>query len=643
MFDLFRSREKGVRILLGVLLVLVAASMLIYLIPGGPGGPSAAGENVIAAVGDEKVTTADLERAVQRVTRGQANLPKGLLAMYVPSIVNQMIESKAMAYKAREMGLNVSDQELGDKIQAEVAPALGGKFDLRIYQSILAQQGMTVSDFEKEQRESILGARLENAELQSLIVSDEDARAEYQRKNLKIGLQYIQFESKDFASKVNKDPSAVKAYFEKNRALFRTPEKRAVNLVVGSTADFIQAANVSDAQLQQQYQDNLDSYRTPERVRVRHILIKTQGKSKEEAAKLKAKAEDVLKQLQHGADFAELAKKDSDDTGTAVKGGELGWITRGQTVPNFEKTAFSQKIGETSGLIETEYGYHIIQTEEKQAAHTETFDEVKPQLLLDAKKQVAAENVKKAIDSAHSEIARNPGQAEAIAKKYGLKFFKLDNVTPGTALPEVNTQPELTNAIFAASKNTVTDITNMDAQGKAAFAVVTSVFPPRDADYAAVEGDVLKKYTDAESQRLSQEAAKIAADRARKGESLEAIAKSYGLSVKPAAPFTVDGAAEGIGSASLMAAAFKENVGDIVGPVAASSGQFVCRISERIPADMGQFAANKAAIVQSLQQQRQSVQQPLFRDSVVSDLRRRGKIKINQATLSRIISSYQQG
>ncbi len=643
MFDLFRSREKGVRILLGVLLVLVAASMLIYLIPGGPGGPSASGENVIAAVGDEKVTTADLERAVQRVTRGQANLPKGLLAMYVPSLVNQIIESKAMAYKAREMGLNVSDQELGDKIQAEVAPALGGKFDLRIYQSILAQQGMTVADFEKEQREAILASRLENTELQSLIVSDEDARAEYQRKNLKVGLRYIQFEGKDFVSKVNKEPAAVKAYFEKNRAQFRTPEKRDINLVVGSTADFMQAAQVSDAQLQQQYQDNIDSYRTPERVRVRHILIKTQGKSKEEAAKLRTKAEDVLKQLQHGADFAEMAKKNSDDTGTAVKGGELGWITRGQTVPNFEKTAFSQKPGETSGLIETEYGYHIIQTEEKQPAHTQTFDEVRPQLLLDAKKQVADQELKKAIDSAHSEIARNPAQAEAIAKKYNLKFFKVDNMTSTTAMPELNTQPELTNAIFSASKGTVTDITNIEAQGKAAFAVVTNVFPPHDSDYAAVQGEVLKKYLDAESQRLAKEAAKAAADRARKGESLEAIAKSYGIAVKSAAPFTVDGAAEGIGSASLLSEAFKGKVGDVVGPVAASSGQFVCRISERIPADMTQYAANKAAIVQSLQQQRQAVQQPLFRDSVVSDLRRRGKIKINQATLNRIVSSYQQG
>ncbi len=641
MFDLFRSREKLVRLFLGALLVLVAGSMLIYLIPGGPGGPGVSGQNVIAVVGSEKITTTDLDRAVQRITRGQANLPKGLLAMYVPTLVNQLIESKAMAYKAREMGLNVSDQELGDKIQSEVAPALGGKFDIQVYQSILAQQGMTVADFENQQREELLGTRLQTAELQSLIISDEDARAEYQRKNLKVGLQYVEFDPKAFVVKVNKDPAAVKAYFDKNRALFRTPEKRTVDLVVGTTADFMQAANVSDQQLRQQYQDNIDSYRTPDRVRVRHILIKTQGKSKDEAAKLKAKAEDVLKQLQHGGDFAELAKKYSDDTGTAVKGGELGWITKGQTVPNFEKTAFSQKPGETSGLVETEYGFHIIQTEEKQAAHTQPFDELKPQLLMDAKKEIASENLKKAVDSAHSEIERNPAQAAVIASKYNLKFFKLDNLANGASLPEVNTLPELMNAIFSAPKGGVTEVANIDAQGKSAFAVVRNVFPPHDSEYATVQSEVMKKYVDTESEHLAETAAKAAAEEARKGESLEAIAKQYGLSIKSAAPFTVDGAAEGIGSASLLSAAFRGKVGDVVGPVAGTSGHFVCRVSEKIPADMSQFSANKAAVVQSLQQQRQTIQEPLFRDSIVSDLRRRGKIKINQATLNRIVNSFQ--
>src|SRR5437762_1870081 len=238
MFDLFRSREKSVRILLGVLLGLVALSMLVYLIPGGPSGGGFSSQNVIASVGDDKITAMDVQRAIQNVTRGQQNLPKAVLAMYVPSIINQMIEEKAMAYKAREMGLHVSDQELGDAIQAELAGAMGGKFDMNIYQMVLAQQGMTTADFEKNRRDAMLGMRLQNLEAQSLIVTDQEAQAEYQRKDLNVALDYLEFQGKDLASKVNKDPAAIKAYFDKNRSLFRIPEKRSFDLIVGTTADF---------------------------------------------------------------------------------------------------------------------------------------------------------------------------------------------------------------------------------------------------------------------------------------------------------------------------------------------------------------------------------------------------------------------
>ena len=630
------------RILLGALLGLVSLSMLVYLIPGGMGGGTGAtGQNVIAVVGDDKVTAMDVQRAVQRITRGQTNLPKGILAMYLPSIVNQLVEAKAMAYKAREVGLRVSDQELGDAIQAEFASELGGKFDMSIYQAVLSEQGMTVPDYEKQRREAMLGMRLETLELGSLVVSDQEARAEYQRKNLKVGLQYLAFDSKDFASKVNKDPAALKAYFEKNRALFRTPETRNVYLIVGTTADFVQSAKISDDELRKAYQENIDSYRLPERVKVRHILIKTEGKSPDEKAKLKAKAEDILKQLQHGGDFAELAKKNSEDPGSASKGGELGWIVRGQTVPNFEKTAFAAKPGELSGLVETEYGYHIIQVEDKQPGHLQTFEEVRPQLLADAQKDRGASDLRKAIADARAEIVRNPSQAEAIAKKYNLRFFKLDNFKNTDTMPELGTQPEMMNAIFAAQKGGVTDVVSLDAQGKAALALVNNIAPAHNAEYAQVEKDVLQHYTQTESLRLAHDAAKTAADRAHKGEALESIGKEYGLAVKTAPPFTIDGAAEGIGAASMLTAAFKSNIGDLIGPIAAQSGQFLCRVSEKIPADMSQFAKNKNDIVQGLMSQKQNLQQPLFRNSVVADLTRRGKIKLNQNTISKMAASYQ--
>jgi peptidyl-prolyl cis-trans isomerase D len=642
MFDVFRSREKSVRLLLGAMLVLVAASMLVYLIPGGVGSSGATGDtNVVASVGKDQITASDVQREIQRITRGQSNLPKGILAMYIPTIVNQLIEQKALAYKAREMGLSVSDEELGSVIQSTFAAQMGGKFDIQIYRSFLAQQGMTDRSFEEQQREAMLGARLESIEKQSLVVSDQDARAEYQRKNLKVGLTYLKFEGKDFLAKVNKDPAAVKAYFDKNRAQFRTPEKRDAGIVAGTIADFMQKVQVSDGELQKAYQESIDSFRTPERVRVRHILIKTQGKPKEEAPKLKAKAEDLLKQLKGGADFADLAKKNSEDTGSAEKGGELGWIVKGQTVPNFEKAAFSLDAGAMSGIIETEYGYHILQLEEKQTAHTQTFDEAKPQLLAEAKKQAASDNLSKAMEAAHNEALRTPAQEAAIAAKYGLKFFQLADMTTNTPLPELNSMPELTNAIFAMVKGGTTDIVNADAQGKAAFATVSKIVPARNAEYAEVQNEVVQRFLTAEADRLAEDAARQAADRARKGESLEAIGKAYGLSVKTAAPFTIDGAAEGIGAATQLSAAFEAKAGAIVGPIAAQSSQFVCRVADKIPADMNQFASNKTAMVQSIEQQKQQVQQPLFRDSIVNDLKRRGKVKINDAAIRKIAGSFE--
>lgn len=151
----------------------------------------------------------------------------------------------------------------------------------------------------------------------------------------------------------------------------------------------------------------------------------------------------------------------------------------------------------------------------------------------------------------------------------------------------------------------------------------------------------MQRYTAAETERLAQIAAKEAADSARKGESLESIAKRLGGTVKTAAPFAIDGAAEGIGSGTQLAAAFKAKVGDIIGPVVTGTGQFVCKVTELVPADMNQYAANKAGIIQSLEQSKLQVQEPLFRDSIVNDLKRRGKIKMNDAAVSHLIEHYE--
>ena len=125
------------------------------------------------------------------------------------------------------------------------------------------------------------------------------------------------------------------------------------------------------------YNSHKDQYRTPERVHARHILLSTTNKPKDEIPKIQAKAEDLLKQIRGGADFAQLAQKNSEDPGSAAKGGDLGWVVRGQMVKNFEDTVFALKPKEVSNVMTTEYGFHIIQVLEKEPARLRPLDEVK--------------------------------------------------------------------------------------------------------------------------------------------------------------------------------------------------------------------------------------------------------------------------
>jgi peptidyl-prolyl cis-trans isomerase D len=156
--------------------------------------------------------------------------------------------------------------------------------------------------------------------------------------------------------------------------------------------------DIPESELRKAYDANKDKYRTPERVRERHILISTMNKPKEEQAKLEAKAADILKQIRAGGDFAELAKKNSDDPGSAQKGGDLDWVTRGQMVKPFEEASFKLKPNEISDLVKTDYGFHIIQVQQREDARLKPFDEVKAELATGLKKQMVFDRMQASIE-----------------------------------------------------------------------------------------------------------------------------------------------------------------------------------------------------------------------------------------------------
>jgi len=334
MFDLFRSRAKAVRILLGVMLGMVALSMLVYLIPGAGTPTIDRNDQIVAEIGKDAVTLQDVEMQIQQQLKSN-RIPPDLVQVIIPQQVDQMIEERALAYQAHQLGFEVSDQALASTIRST---QFGSLTPQQYRDAIEQQMGKTVSQFENDIRSGLALNALESLAIEGSIVSPADVEAEYRRRNEKVKLDYLGFDPAKLASEVKPTPEQLKAYYDKNKNFFTQPETRDVQLIIVDQAQVVQTIQVSDAQIESYYNSHKDQYRTPERVQARHLLIKTTGKSKEETAQLKAKADDLLKQIQGGADFAKVAEKNSEDPGSAAKGGDLGWIVRGQMVKNFEDT-----------------------------------------------------------------------------------------------------------------------------------------------------------------------------------------------------------------------------------------------------------------------------------------------------------------
>jgi peptidyl-prolyl cis-trans isomerase D len=299
MFDLFRSRDKAVRILLTAILSLVAISMVGYLIPGyGGSGTTDTADNVVADVGGDKVTVRDVQRAIRAATRNR-EMPAEMLAHYIPQIIDEMINERALAYQAGRMGMKVTEAETAKAIR-ESMPQLfpDGKFvGKESYAAFLAQQDMSIPDFEEYTSTQVLLNRLRSVILESTVVSKADIEQEFKLRNEKAAIEYVKIDPDKIRAEVKAAPEELRAFFDKNKANFRIPEKRAMKLVVLDPARISESVNVTDEQVRRSYDQNKDRYRTPERVKARHILLMTTGKTPEEDAKIKAKADDLLKQL----------------------------------------------------------------------------------------------------------------------------------------------------------------------------------------------------------------------------------------------------------------------------------------------------------------------------------------------------------
>jgi peptidyl-prolyl cis-trans isomerase D len=640
MFNLFRTRAKAVRYLLTVLLGLVALSMVVTLIPGFGSQTGVQSDQVVAEIGGDALSMREVQTTIQNAIKGR-QVPPEMVQFYVPQFVDQLIAERAVAYQAERMGFRISDEETANAIRSMLAQYFPGEIKREDYQRFLAQQGMSVDQFENNVRRNLLLLRLQNIALEGAVVTPDEVEREYRRKNDKVKVEYVKYSPPaNLASQVTVTPEEIQNYYNAQKASFQTPEKRSFNLLLADEAKIGAAYQVSDGQLRAAYNSSLDRYRTPERVRVRHILIKTTDKPAEEVAKAEAKAKDLLKQLKAGADFAELATKNSEDPGSAAKGGDLDWVTRGQTVPNFETAAFSLQPKQLSDVIKTEYGFHILQVLEKEQARVKPFEEVRDQIATDLRREGVYNRMQEAIDQARAELIRSPKDAEQIAAKYGLSYYNVQNVGPTDSLPEIGTNAELSGTVTSIRTGEVSQPVQV-MPTKLAIAQVTAIQPPRQAELAEVENDIRSRITSQKVQQLTEQRLKEATETLKNaGGDLRAVAKKLGLEVKTTDFFALEGAAEGIGPASALADAFTKPVGSVVGPVSLAGDVVLAKVVEKQPADMAQLAATRESLVLELKRKKAAQRKELFEDGLITQLIREGKVKKNPEAINRVVQSY---
>src|ERR1017187_2412268 len=476
MFDLFRlgNREKLKKFGMAALLALVSASMLLYLVPNYDRN-SGSNDMVAAQIGKETVTETEVRHTIQALTKGR-QLPAEVVPNYVPEMINQIITERAMAYEADRLGLQVTDQDVADALRQMYAGLFpDGKFVGKdVYAAMLAQQGATIEQFEGDLKRDMLIARLRQVALEGPIVTPLEIESEYHKKNELLKIQFVKMPVDKYKKEAEPTEEQVAAYYKTNLARFNIPQKKNLAILAADQAKIEASLNPSDADLTTAYNQNRSNFRMPERVQARHILLMTQGKPASDEPKIKAKAEDILKQLRAGADFAAMAKKNSEDTGSGEKGGDLGWVARGQMVPEFEKATFSLKTGVISDLVKTQYGYHIIQVQAHEDARVKPFAEVKDELSKQWKQLQAGQKMQQIEDTAQAALQKDPAHPEKVAADLGMQLVRADGAEPGRPLPEVGSSPDFDQAIAALKKGEVSQVVAL-GENKVAVAEVTDV------------------------------------------------------------------------------------------------------------------------------------------------------------------------
>jgi peptidyl-prolyl cis-trans isomerase D len=530
--DGLQSQKWLMYIVLGLLALIFAAWGAYGLVNFNGGGSTFAAEAGGQKVSIESARNQWLNEQSQYQQRMGGEIPPAQKAFMQDQILESLIRQALLSERLRDLGYRVSDNDVLQAIRELPAFQIEGKYSPEVAKARLAQNGMTLAAFDAELRSSLQRSQLQNG----IAASDFQTPTEIQRaralQNEQREVRYALVSPDKYSADIQVDDAAVQAYYKAHISQYMTPESAKLQYAQLRLDQLAAQVKVSDEDVKAAYEKNKDRYNEPEKRHGRHILISV-GKDDPAARKL---AEDVLAQAKAGKDFAALAKRYSQDPGSADKGGELDWGDRSSMIGPISDALFGMTVGEIRGPVKTQYGYHIFRLDEVQAAKTKSLDSVRPELEAELKRTAATDKFGEIQEQVQQRLDLAGGDLGAVAKEFNLATGEVSPFLRGPGGPPLGTAQPIQDIVFGDSPLQPGHIGGPVLVGddQLVLVKVTDHKPPtpqpvadvRDAIVAAIRKD-----------RGSEAALKAAQDGQAKllaGTSFDDVARQLGVSSEPA-------------------------------------------------------------------------------------------------------------
>jgi len=647
---MIRFLQKENRLTKALFVVIIAAasvSMVVYLIPGLT-GQGASGADTYAVVyphwysrflaAGEVISQQKVAQMAERRVRQQYPQYAGnpmVLNMIEPQVGQQLVQQQILIDEAHRLGISATDADVKAYLQTGAPGQVlfpNGKFIGQEQYAALIQGrfDISVAEFEDSVKQDIAIRRLQSLVTAGVTVSDKDVREAYRRANIKVKFDYAVISSDDLSKQINPSDAELEGFFKKNAVRYATavPEQRTISYFA-FTPDQVPGGvpQPSQQEIQQYFSTHQSDYSVPEQARARHILIKVApGADAKTDAAAKAKAEGLLKQIQGGANFADLAKKNSDDPGSKDSGGELGFAQRGRMVPEFDKAIFSQKIGDTQ-IVKTQFGYHIVQVEERQTAHTQTLSEVLPTIQAALIRQKSA-----AAQQAYAQALTTEAAKNGLEKTAAAHHLQVVTTPPVNAEGVIAGLPDSSSLLAKAFQAKQADPAQSATTGEGyAIFRVTGIVPAHAPSFADWKSHVLDDYRAEQLPVLLRQKTTDLANQAHATNDLNKAAKAVGATVKTSDLVGQSGQVPDLGAVGQIAPQLFAMVpGNISGPIAAGRTGVVAKIVMKTEPSPDEITKNLDQTREQILDGKRNEAFEVFASNIINDYKKHNRVLFNR-------------